>query len=187
MIPAIITLVVKDYPMAYPIFVACLNPLQGALNTFVYFRPKYKAERQKMVSGSDRRNSRLSSFLKTLNVTLPRRSSVSLPTPPNHDNGDFENSCQEDMEIDSRSKDDEFEGNKWSLVKNAIERSRFSISLLNKTRTGTTFIFWCSLAHDRRIIPRYQSNIVSTCHSHLRVMLFESWFVGDISKMESWN
>lgn len=112
LIPAIITLVVKDYPLAYPIFVACLNPLQGALNTFVYFRPKYKAERQKMVSGSDRRKSRISSVLKTLNVTLPRRSSVSLPTPPNHDNDDFENSRQEDVEINSHSKDDKFEGNK---------------------------------------------------------------------------
>ncbi len=109
LIPAIVTLVVRDYPKAYAIFVACINPLQGAFNTFVYFRPKYKAERQKMVSGSGRRKSRLSSVLKTLNVTLPRRSSVSLPIPPDHDNDGLEKSCQKIMETYSCSKKDELE------------------------------------------------------------------------------
>lgn len=76
MVPAVLTIVVNDLPGSYLIFVACTRPLQGGFNALVYFRPKYIAERQKMVSTSNARNSRLSSILVTLNMPLPRRSSA---------------------------------------------------------------------------------------------------------------
>ncbi len=76
MIPALLSIVVKDLPESYFIFVACTRPLQGGFNALVYFCPKYIAEQQKMVSTSNTRDSRLSSILLTLNVSLPRRSSA---------------------------------------------------------------------------------------------------------------
>mmetsp|Transcript_6121 Transcript_6121/g.12296 ORF Transcript_6121/g.12296 Transcript_6121/m.12296 type:complete len:125 (-) Transcript_6121:210-584(-) len=76
MIPAVITIVINALPEPYIIFVSCIHPLQGAFNALVYFRPKYIANRQKMASRSNLRASRLSSILRTLNVSLPKRSSA---------------------------------------------------------------------------------------------------------------
>mmetsp|Transcript_26708 Transcript_26708/g.55055 ORF Transcript_26708/g.55055 Transcript_26708/m.55055 type:complete len:352 (-) Transcript_26708:477-1532(-) len=90
LMPAVVTIISEDLPRNFPIFVACAYPMQGAFNALSYFRPKYISERQKMASRSDRRESRVSSILKTLSITPPKRSSASsnailqkVPAPPN--------------------------------------------------------------------------------------------------------
>ncbi len=117
LIPGTLSIIFYDLPRPFAIFVSCTNPMQGAFNSLVYFRPKYIAERQKMVSNSHRRESRLSSLLNTLNVTLPRRSSVSGPKTPNHDDGGAENGCREEIIIEPPVERDEFQENNRSHLK----------------------------------------------------------------------
>jgi len=75
--PAIIALIMYEKtPPEYVCFISAVYPLQGAFNALVYFRPKYIAERQRMISTSDRCVSRLSVVLDTVN--LPRMSSENL-------------------------------------------------------------------------------------------------------------
>ncbi len=76
-IPSIIAILLDDIlPEPSVIFLACLFPLQGLFNAIVYFRPKYIAERQRMISDSDRRGSRASTVMNTLKIPTKRRSST---------------------------------------------------------------------------------------------------------------
>mmetsp|Transcript_22470 Transcript_22470/g.47109 ORF Transcript_22470/g.47109 Transcript_22470/m.47109 type:complete len:168 (-) Transcript_22470:370-873(-) len=118
LMPAVVTIISEDLPRNFSIFVACAYPMQGAFNALVYFRPKYISERQKMASRSDRRESRVSSILKTLSITPPKRSSASsnailqkVPAPLNEqDDGCSGKSQLEEMsmKVGSHSKHVEF-------------------------------------------------------------------------------
>lgn len=70
--PSLFALVMTPTP-GYILFMACLHPLQGFLNAFVYFRPKYESERRRTVSSTipvERRPTRMSSVLRVLNIPL---------------------------------------------------------------------------------------------------------------------
>ncbi len=75
--PPIIALIMYEKtPPEYVCFISAMYPLQGAFNALVYFRPKYIAEQQRMMSTSDSHGRRLSVLLDTVN--LPRMSSDNL-------------------------------------------------------------------------------------------------------------
>ncbi len=70
--PSLFALVMTPTP-GYVLFMACLHPLQGLLNAFVYFRPKYESERRRTVASTasvERRPTRMSSVFKVLNIPL---------------------------------------------------------------------------------------------------------------------
>jgi len=84
-LPSLFTLVTTPTP-EYIVFMACLHPLQGLFNAFVYFRPKYESERRRIYSSSnptERRATKMSSVLKVLNISI--RGSDGGNTPQNND------------------------------------------------------------------------------------------------------